>query len=318
MPPVEALEATGKLPAQLVDAIESPRGYVETSAGTSLILDGSTHSVYAVDANRTRSKRIIQIGAEPGRILNPSGFSLGPNDLLAVSDAPGGLTRIQYFDEGGRPINSFYVAAQPGARVSMGRVTLRGAGSLAFTGKTFLVNWPTTDALISEFDATGDPVRSIGVLRPTGHEQDRALHAALNTGSPFAASEGGVYFVFETGVPIFRRYDARGALVFERHIEGAELDPLLSTLPSRWPARKAGEDVWPLVPSFVRTAAVDPKGRLWVALATGVTYVFDEHGDKIRTVRFMAGAGAVNPQSFFFAQRNRLLITPGCYEFRID
>ena len=34
---------------------------------------------------------------------------------------------------------------------------------------------------------------------------------------------GGLYFVFLAGVPQFRKYDAAGQLVFERHIDGAHL-----------------------------------------------------------------------------------------------
>lgn len=316
--PLEILQPSGKLPARLVERIESPRAFVETSSGIALVLDGGTHGVYAVDTARATSRRIIDVGYEPGRILNPSGFALGPNDILAITDTPGGLTRVQYFDETGRQINAFYVAPQPGARMALGRITLRSAGALAFTGRTFIINAPSMGALMSEFDATAEPVRSIGVLRPTGHEADAALHAALNAGIPLIDSRGGFYFVFETGVPMFRRYTAAGTLAYERHIEGAELDSALTTLPTRWADRSSQDGVWPIVPTYVRSAAVDAGGRLWVSLSGGVTYVYDARGDKIRTVQFRAGDTVVVPTSLHFAARNRILVTPGCYEFRAD
>lgn len=44
------------------------------------------------------------------------------------------------------------------------------------------------------------------------------------------------------------------------------------------------------------------------------TYVFDPDGEKVRTLRFRA-AGVVSPSSLSFSGRDRVLVTPGCYEF---
>jgi hypothetical protein len=71
----------------------------------------------------------------------------------------------------------------------------------------------------------------------------------------------------------------------------------------------------PFVPPAVRTAGVDRAGRLWVALRSPVTYVYDTSGDKIRTVQFRA-TGVMLPNSLFFTNDGRVLVTPGCYEFR--
>ena len=191
---------------------------------------------------------------------------------------------------------------------------LQGPGSMAFTGKTFLFNSPRTGALLNEFRADGEAVRSIGRLRSTGHEAEPAVHAALNTGLPLIDPTGGFYFVFQTGTPMFRKYDSAGALLFERHVEGIELDQALRSLPNAWPVRTLEEDARPFAPALIQTAAVDRTGRLWISLAVGYTYVFDRSGDKIRTVQFQA-AGPLSPISLFFARNNRLLVTPGCYEF---
>ena len=61
------------------------------------------------------------------------------------------------------------------------------------------------------------------------------MHAALNVGLALLNPAGGYYFVFVSGVPMFRKYDAAGALVFERHIEGLEVDAQLRSLPTTWP-----------------------------------------------------------------------------------
>ena len=71
--------------------------------------------------------------------------------------------------------------------------------------------------------------RTFGSLRATGQEDDREVHLALNSGIPLADPTGGFFFVFQAGMPAFRKYDAAGRLVFERRVEGREVD-----------ARKAG------------------------------------------------------------------------------
>lgn len=157
-------------------------------------------------------------------------------------------------------------------------------------------------------------VRHIGTLRPTGQERDRPLHLALNAGIPLSDPTGGFYFVFQTGRPMFRRYDASGTLLFERHVEGSELDGQIQALPLEWTSR--APEVLPFVPPLIRTAAVDAGGRLWISLVVPYTYVHDGRGDKTRTVQFRA-AGIVSPTTLFFAPRDRVLVTPGCYEFRI-
>jgi hypothetical protein len=224
---------------------------------------------------------------------------------------------VQVFEKGGRPVGGFSLPGRATARVTLGSLVLSGVGSLQYTGRSILMSQPETGALITEYGLGGTPVRGIGALRPTGHESDRPLHLALNTGLPLIHPQGGFYFVFQAGVPIFRRYDAAGALVFERHIEGVELDAVVQGLPTVWPRRPGESGDVPLVSPTVRTAAVDPAGNLWISFLQPYTYVFDSRGDKVRVVQFR-GAGAIQPSSLFFDAGGRLLVTPGCYEFRVD
>ena len=95
------------------------------------------------------------------------------------------------------------------------------------------------------------------------------------------------------------------------------MDDYLQKMPRAWPSRRnADGDVLPLVPPGIRTAGVDRQGRLWISLMQPVTYVYDAQGEKIRTVQFK-GADVLAPNSLFFTKDGRVLITPGCYEFRI-
>ena len=136
----------------------------------------------------------------------------------------------------------------------------------------------------------------------------------MNAGIPIPDPKGGFYFVFMAGPPAFRKYDAAGELVYERAIQGREIDPVVAAIPNRWPRRASGGGEVPLVAPTIRTAAVDPSGRLWISFVVPFTYVYDDDGEKIRTVQFR-GAGVIAPSSLSFGNRGRLLVTPGCYEF---
>jgi hypothetical protein len=45
--------------------------------------------------------------------------------------------------------------------------------------------------------------------------------------------------------------------------------------------------------------------------------VYDATGDKVRTVQFR-GASELTPNSLFFTKDGRVLVTPGCYEFKVS
>jgi hypothetical protein len=163
---------------------------------------------------------------------------------------------------------------------------------------------------------TGTPIRSFGELRRTSHEDDAGLHAALNIGLPLVDPKGGFFFVFQTGEPLFRKYDASGRLIFERRIQGREIDGFVERLPSLWPKRAAGGGEIPFVTPTIRAAAVDASGHLWTSFAEPVTYEFDADGDKVRAVQFRA-AGVVSPNHMSFDEKGRMLVTPGLYVFDV-
>ena len=308
---VEVLHAVAALPAHIAGRFEDPIGFVRARTGESVVLDRRAHAVYTIDATQTAARRVLQVGFEQGRIVGPGVLAMSRDDIFAVADAPNGLERIQYFDLDGLLLGGFYTQARIARHVMADGRVLNGVGSMSFTGRTFLVSRPDAGALFSELDNRGVALRQIGTLRPTSQESDRDVHEALNAGWPIADPAGGYYFVFAAGVPMFRKYDAAGTLLFERHIEGPELDVEIQRLPASWPRRPDGGA--PVMEPLVRATAVDAGGGLWISLAPGVTYVYDRHGEKTRTVQFK-GATVVAPLSLFFAG-DRLLVTPGCYEF---
>ena len=122
----------------------------------------------------------------------------------------------------------------------------------------------------------------------------------MNAGLPLVDPTGGFFFVFITGTPLIRKYDSAGTLVFERHVEGRELDDYLAAQPKRWPRRQVQDKVVPFVTPSILAAAVSNRGELWISFSVPFTYVYNSDGDKIRTVQFQA-AGLINPTSLSFS-----------------
>ena len=312
---VEVLRSVSGIPPQIVGEFEEPVAFQQAASGQYFVFDRRGHTVYGIDEKRTAAWKLIQIGQETGRVIEPGAFDLAPNGTFALADAPRGMERVQIFGPGGNVIGGFTLPGRADARVTIGGLVLNGVGALQYTGTSFLISHPESGTLITEYSPSGFPMRGIGRLRLTGFEQDRDLHLAMNTGLPLADPTGGFYYVFFAGPPMFRKYDTKGELVFERHIEGRELDEHLQSLPTKWPRRKVQDREVPFVLPTVRTAAVDAKGQLWVSLVLPYTFVYDAQGEKTRVVQFQA-AGLVSPTSLFFTRGGRLLVTPGCYEFQ--
>ncbi|MGE0813674.1 MAG: hypothetical protein AB7O28_13380 [Vicinamibacterales bacterium] len=313
---VDVLRAVDALPVEIVGRFREPLGYERLANGDELVFDRRGHTVYAVPRGRASARALVSIGGEDGRVIEPSAFDARPDGTFAVADAPRGRERIQIFRRDGSWQGGFLLRSRATPRVTVGGLSLSGVGTMRYTGSSLLVSEPETGGLMVEYGLDGTSVRTIGRLRTTGHEADRDLHLAMNAGVPIKDPRGGYWFVFLAGEPAFSRFDADGALVFHRRIQGRELDPVLDALPSVWPRRTHEGAEIPLVSPTVRTAALDPAGRLWISLVVPYTYVFDGTGEKIRTVQFQA-AGLAAPNSLSFPSEGRALVTPGCFEFDV-
>jgi hypothetical protein len=309
----DALTATRSVPPEIAGRFREARGFQQSASGQYFVFDRRAHTVYGIDAAQASAWQIVQIGAEPGRIIEPTAFAVTADGSFVVADAPGNRGRIQVFSPVGFRIGGFALPGPARPRITLQGAVLNGIGSLQYTGTSVLLSQPETGALISEYSLTGQTSRSFGALRATGQEGDPDVHLALNSGIPLITPTGECYFVFQAGLPVFQKFDAHGKLLFERRMQGREVDEVVAGLPAAWP-RQAANGELPLVRPTIRAAAVDGDGDLWVSFVAPFTYVFDSDGDRIRTVRFR-GAGAVLPDSLFFGPRGQLLVTPGLYEF---
>jgi len=311
---VDVLRPVGALPAHITGLFEEAAAFQQVANGYYFVFDRRAHAIYMIDPGRTNVRKVVDIGQEEGRIIQPGGFDSAPEGSFVVADVPRGQERIQIFGPGALRTGGFFLAGRSMPQVILGNYAVTGISSLQYTGGSVFVSEPERGSLITEYSASGIPQRTIGRLRDTGYEQERDLNLALNAGLPLIDPTGGFFYVFLTGRPMFRKYDANGKLLFERHIEGREIDDLLAAQPTKWPTRRVEDREVPFVQPIVRTAGVDPQGQLWVSMIVPYTYVYDTHGDKARTVQFSA-TGVLGPTSLFFTRAGHILVTPGCYEY---
>ena len=86
-PRVELLRAIGGLPAHIAGSFRQPTGFQQTDSGRYFVFDRRAHAVYTIDGDA--AKKIVDIGAEAGRVLDPTAFDVDPSDgSFAVADAP--------------------------------------------------------------------------------------------------------------------------------------------------------------------------------------------------------------------------------------
>jgi hypothetical protein len=309
------LHSVDSIPAHLAGRFRDAAGFERTASGQYFVFDRRSQIVFGIDASRQSAWEIVHIGSEPGRIINPVAFASEPSGTFVVADAPNNQERIQIFTPAGFRIGGFVLPGRVRARVVLDGLALNGIGSLQYTGRSILLSHPDGGSLITEYSPAGAPIRSFGDLRRTGHEDDQALHVALNGGLPVIDPRGGFFFVFQSGEPVFRKYDDGGMLVFERRIQGREIDEAVAHLPARWPRRTDVDEV-PLAAPMIRTAAADARGHLWISFVEPFTYEFDGDGDKVRAIQFGA-TGVIAPNHLFFDSSGRVLVTPGLYMFDV-
>ena len=235
---VEERRASGSLAAHVAAAFDEIAACHLSSSGEYLIFDRRAHAVYTVARGSDTPKRIVQIGSETGRIIRPTAFDSAADGSFVVADAPGDRQRVQFFSAAGTTLGGFTMPGHGVPQITLGDLVLSGLGTLEYTGQTVLISQPELGSLVIEYLPTGTPLRTFGDLRETGQEKDPQVHAALNLGITLVNPKGGYYFVFLSGVPVFRKYDSAGKLVFERHIEGIEMDPYSLDGPPR-PGRES-------------------------------------------------------------------------------
>src|SRR5258708_9167327 len=208
-PRVETLRSTGGLPAHIAGSFRDPLGFQQSDSGQYFVFDRRAHAVYTI-AGDTATK-IVDIGSEPGRVLDPTAFDIDPSDgSFVVADAPLRRSRIQVFTADGRRLGGFTLPEREKPRLMLDNMVLNGIGSIQYTGRSLLINQPETGGLVSELELYGTAIRSFGELRRTGPQRDAHVHLALNAGLPLADPTGGDHLLVSRRAPPFSKTHTEG------------------------------------------------------------------------------------------------------------
>src|SRR5574341_1536290 len=68
---VETLRSTGGLPPHIVGLFEEPLNFQQTPGGPYYVFDRRGHTVYWVDSDKSAARKLIEIGQEEGRVIQP-------------------------------------------------------------------------------------------------------------------------------------------------------------------------------------------------------------------------------------------------------
>src|ERR1043166_861504 len=113
----EILQSMGAVPAHLAGQFREAVAFQQADSGQYFVFDRRAHAVYSIDAQRTAVTEIVKIGAEEGRIIDPTAFAIAPSGAFAVADAPNNRERIQIFSAAGSHAGGFMLPGRVAPRV---------------------------------------------------------------------------------------------------------------------------------------------------------------------------------------------------------
>jgi hypothetical protein len=129
----EVLRSSGAVPAYVAGQFRQPAGFQQSASGQYFVFDRRAHTVYGLDAQQSSAWKIVKIGSESGRIIDPTAFAVEPNGTFVVADAPNNRERIQIFTPSGFRIGGFLLPGRLKARVVLENAVLNGIGLAAVT-----------------------------------------------------------------------------------------------------------------------------------------------------------------------------------------
>ena len=72
---LEVLQPSTAIPPHIAGRFREPTGFQQSASGQYFVFDRRLHAVFGVDEAQTSSWEIVKIGAEAGRIIEPTAFS---------------------------------------------------------------------------------------------------------------------------------------------------------------------------------------------------------------------------------------------------
>jgi len=151
----DIIQSIDAIPAHLAGRFREAAGFQQSATGQYYVFDRRSHVVFGIDARKESVWEIVHIGAEAGRILDPTAFALAPDGTFVVADAPQNRERIQVFTPAGFRTHGFVLPIRETPRVILESFVLNGISSLQFTGRSILLSQPETGSLVTEYTLDG-------------------------------------------------------------------------------------------------------------------------------------------------------------------
>ena len=147
---VDVLRSIGALPPHITGLFEEPIAFQQVANGYYFVFDRRAHAIYMIDPDRVNAHKVVDVGQEEGRIIQPSGFDTTAEGSFVVADVPRGQERLQIFGPGALRTGGFFIAGRAMPQVIIGNYALTGISSLQFTGGSVFVSEPERGSLITQ------------------------------------------------------------------------------------------------------------------------------------------------------------------------
>ncbi len=163
---IETLQPVRSVPPEIAGRFRDPRGFQQSASEQYFVFDRRAHEMWGIDPRLEGPFRIVEIGGEPGRIIDPTSFAVAPDGTFVVADAPRGLARIQSFTAAGVRTGGFFLEQAGRPRITIDNTVISGIGSMQFTGRTVLLSQPEHGSLVSDTPSTGSRAAALARCAP--------------------------------------------------------------------------------------------------------------------------------------------------------
>src|SRR2546423_15233699 len=109
---VDVLRPVGALPPHISGLFEEAVAFQQVANGYYFVFDRRAHAIYMIDPERTAARKVVDIGQEEGRIIQPGGFDTTPEGSFVVADVPRGQERLQIFGPGALRSGGVFLAGR--------------------------------------------------------------------------------------------------------------------------------------------------------------------------------------------------------------
>ncbi len=235
------------------------------------VSDRKRHSVIVFNERFEIQREIGGIGSAPGRLFRPGYIEVSDDGIIYVQD--GGNERIQSFTLDGTHLGTF--STEP------------YMGFAAGTRGEIYLGQPEKGALISVHSREGKLLRSFGKLKDYSdfygeafRDRNEEFSNAINRVRLSVDRDGNILASFML-IPLIQKYTRDGELVFERRLEGPEIDALTQSPSGRLTMSMDG-----FVGEIIALEAIPlPNGEIGVVLTDRSIYVADQSGQRLRVLR---------------------------------